>query len=160
MNYIELHVESGISPVSHSSMEAAIAASRRDLKNYNEIKGKRVTRIDYAFSTIRIYFENTDFLAIIEIADNRIDCIITQENPDTLSSAAPTLPDQIKLDFSGTVVDWDRVRFFDQFIGEIVALSPSDQYLFLFVKGGAEYMFDYLIEKNNNCAPFLYLSES
>lgn len=156
---IKLNVESGISPTEHSSFDAAIASSKRDLQYYEEIKGKRVVKIEYTPSVIKISFENTDFLAIIEIANNRIDCTIIQEIPDHLSSATPAIPDQIKLDFSGTIVDWDRTRFFDQFIGKIIAISPSDQYLFVFVKGGAEYMCDYLIEKNNAYEPFLYLSE-
>ena len=155
----KLNVKSGISPTGHSSIDAAIASSKRELQNYKEIKGKRVVEIDYSPSAIKISFENTDFLAIIEIADNRIDCTIIQEIPDHLSSATPAIPDQIKLDFLGTIVDWDRTRFFDQFIGKIIAISPSDQYLFVFVKGGAEYMCDYLIEKNNAYEPFLYLSE-
>ena len=154
-----MNVESGINPNTHSSIDAAVAASKSDLQNYDEIRGKRVIGIDYAQSTIKIIFEDTDFLAIIRIGNNRIDCTITQEALDNLSSSVPKMPDQIELDFSGTVVEWNRARFFDQFIGEIIALSPSDQYLFLFVKGGADYMCDYLIEKNNACEPFLYLSE-
>ena len=156
---IKLNVESGISPTEHSSFDAAIASSKHDLQYYEEVKGKRVVKIEYTPSVIKISFENTDFLAIIEIADNRIDCTITQEIAAHLSTATPTIPDHIRLDFSGTIVEWDRVRFFDQFIGKIIALSPGDQYLFVFVKEGADYMCDYLIEKNNAYEPFLYLSE-
>ena len=156
---IKLKVKSGITANAYSSFEEAVASSKKELENYDEIRGNRVTNIEYASSAIAISFENTDFVAVISINDNRIDCNITKEIPDSLSATGATIPDQVKLDCSGVIVDWNRELFFAHFVGKIIALSPSDQYLFLFVKGGADYMCQYLIDENKIYAPFLYLSE-
>jgi hypothetical protein len=57
---------------------------------------------------------------------------------------------------NGKKIFWDWKMILDSFVGNQIAISPSDQFLFIFPRGGDEYMFDELVDNLGN--RFLYLS--
>lgn len=60
---------------------------------------------------------------------------------------------------SGEKLPWNWKVILDDFIGKQVAISPSDQYLFIFTRSGPEYMFDVFWDKGNPVIKYLYISE-
>jgi len=63
------------------------------------------------------------------------------------------------LNYSGSVFEWNSEALFSKFIGKMIALSDSDQYLFVYVKDLGDYMCSYLIDVDSIQSPFLYLSD-
>lgn len=159
---MKIQVKSGIVANPHSSFGQAKGSSKKDIENHGNIREKKVSKVDYFPNNIFIYFDETDYYIHISIGDNQILCTITKESKLKLSNAdynKRQIPKKVKLDYSGVTLDWQSEIFFSKFIGKMIALSPNDQYLFVYVKDEADYICEYLLDKNNEYEPFLYLSE-
>ena len=161
-----LDVLSGIDAKAHSSFSSAVvkskaASSDTSEHNLEKIRGMCAEKIIYGGECIIIIFENSNISAYITVGDNRVKCRLLSDHNHTSVSLNTEIPEIVELRFpSGRTAQWNRRRLFDSLVGKQIALVSSDQYLFLYVKNGADYMFDFLIERNQKCRPFLYLSEA
>lgn len=159
---LKIKVESGIKPQAHSSFEYAVKNSREDIENYQKIREKLVSRTEYNFENIDIFFKGTDYSLRFSIGNNRINCEILKEHQNNVRSKQE-LPKNFSFNYSGAIFNWNGQQFLDGLVGREITLAPSDQFMFVFVKDDhgniCEYMCDYLIDLNDQYQPFLHFSE-
>lgn len=159
-----LDVISGISAIAYSSLAEAVKGSSSGSKDNlresrNKIKGKRVSDVNYTGDCIVIKFSDSEQMAFITIGDNRVNCNISTDKNYLRADRYSSFPESVNLRFgSDFTEEWNWEKVLLSLIGEYIALVPSDQYLFLYVKDGSDYMFDFLVDKNCKYNPFLYLS--
>lgn len=158
-----LEVYSGIVARDHYSLSSSSQRKNQISEtkpNCEDIKGKVVSRIEYGVIYILIEFDDSDLSALISVGDNCINCVISNDHQNPITRFSSTSREDILLVFpSGMKREWKGKELFKSIVGERIALVPSDQYLFLYVKGGIDYVFDILIDAKSGGEPFLYLSE-
>jgi len=156
---LKLEVKPGIEPIAYDTLEEAVSPNVGSISNYEQIKGKRVSGTQYSSDTLTLLFDDTNYVVNLTIANNRIDCDISQDRKTTPSNSKHQIPGVLDLDFSGTSVTWNRELILNNFIGHVIALAPSEQYMFLYVKDVGDYMCSFLVAENENYSPFIYFSE-
>lgn len=156
---MKINVQSGISAISNTTFESAVNKSRATIENYNEITGKAISEVYYSPDLLIIRFDKTEYNICLSIGENKIICNISERTVTNARATDTVIPDSLTLEFNKFSVEWDKKRFFDNFIGKSMRVSLSDQYIFVYVDGMADYMCDYLIDKDGKYPPFLYLSE-
>lgn len=139
-------------PKEYNSLSEAVEAATK--KSTAElINGKIV--LDYQFNgdSIIISFDNGKYLTI-RSGEKSIEWDVVSIKPIIKKKI---IEQNIYFDFeNGDRVFWDWKMILDGFVGKKIAISPSDQFLFIFTQGGEEYMFDVLVDNVNN--KFLFLS--
>lgn len=103
------------------------------------IHGKTVVDYQFGESTLVIKFPNELYL-LISTGEEAVSRDVLSVGP---SPTVPVSCQGILFEFpSGEKVLWSWKTILDNFIGKQIAISPSDQYLFIFARGGPEYIFD------------------
>jgi len=143
-----------------SSLLDAVNASASDIKPKKSkvelINGKVVTAYKFNGTVLVICFENDNYL-VVSIGEKRVNWNVASTKPNI-----GTQLDECKVFFqypNGDKTLWNWKNILDGFIGKQIAISPSEQSLFIFTRGGDEYLFDVLIDVENNNSHFLNLSE-
>jgi hypothetical protein len=137
--------------------ESAARSSRSVKYKCDMINGKIV--VDYQFNGISLVvkFDNEMYL-LVSPSENSINWNVLSSKPYT--NEFGNYQDIIFEFTSGTRISWDWKVILDGFVGKQVAISPSDQFLFIFSPGGPEYIFDFLVDMENTNIKYLFLSES
>lgn len=157
-----IRVVRGFSLKEHRSFDKAVhAAMSQNIDSRRAkcelINGKKV--LDYQFDGeyLVVHFNNEKYL-IISSGENKIIWDVVSTKPQVGTQIDY---EDVYFEFSsGNQAAWDWKNVLDSFVGEQVAISPSDQYLFIFTKDGKEYMIDSLISEKNPEDRFLFISES
>ena len=143
-------------PKEYKSLSEAIevATLKKSEKSKSElINGKIVVGYQFNGESIIISFDNRKYLTISS-GKKSIEWDVVSIRPKITKKA---IEQNIYFDFeNGDRVFWDWKMILDSFVGKKIAISPSDQFLFIFTQGGEEYMFDVLVDNFNN--KFLFLS--
>lgn len=144
----------------YSSISEAVSGVRcieKDTNKLENINGKIVTGYRFNGHSLIFSFDNNSYLKV-SIGNSSIDWDVVFEEPLMISE---NLDDAILFKTNG-VEDflWEWKNLLNSFIGKQIAISPSDQYLFLFVRGIGDYMFNACANKANLKEVFLYISET
>ncbi|WP_428241560.1 hypothetical protein [Gynuella sp.] len=157
--YQDIPVKSLIEPTIYRSFEEAIVGSKQVSnlqKKLDHINGK--TAIEYGFDgiTLKLYFDS-QFTLRVSIADK----LIKWDVEKTINLEASRLDQNYTFIFpNGEKFKWGWDAVFSKFIGKQVAISTSDQYLFIFYRGGPEFMFSSLVNSENDTDHYLFLAEA
>ncbi|MDE1461027.1 hypothetical protein [Spartinivicinus poritis] len=143
----------------YNSLSEATAASDRESIDKNKaslINGKVVVNYQFDGLNLILEFNNGNYLKVFAgINSVEWDVLLTKPTISDLN-----LQSNISFEFpSGDQVFWNWKAIFNSFIGKQVAISPSDQFLFIFSRGGKEYIFNHLVNKNDPDDHYLYIGE-
>lgn len=120
------------------------------------IGGGFVVAYELGGDSLVLSFDSGWYL-VVSAGDNRVDWDVV--------SVKPAIKEDVReeniylLHPSGEIVLWEQRSFLEKLLGKQVAISPSDQYLFFFVRDEADYVFDFFINVDFPCERFLFLSE-
>lgn len=148
-----IKVEPAILPKSHRSFSSAIKrASKPEVKSIN---GQVVLGYQFDGSKLLLLLNN-DVVVRISIGNNAIDW---RSNKGSCLERL-TAPENVVFEFpGGEIFPWEWKECFDSFVGKKIALSPSEQFLFLSCEDKREYMFNAVVSISDASTKFLYLSE-
>ncbi|OHX38157.1 hypothetical protein BJL95_23400 [Methylomonas sp. LWB] len=123
------------------------------------INGRIVESYQFNGELLVIGFDNGKFLTIYP-EENKIGWNVVSEWP-MVTGKYENEYENIYFKFpGGEEVLWNWKDILDSFVGKQVAISVSDQFLFIFTRDGVEYMFDVLLDVNNKNSRFLFLSQA
>jgi len=154
-------VTRGICDNDYNSMSEAVAAAKQKEKVYKAkldlINGKVLKSYQFSGSKLVLFFGN-DLYAVISPVQNAINVDVVSYKPriDVISGEQDVyleLP-------GGTKIVWDWKRVLDNFIGKQIAVSPSDQVLFIFARDEGEYLITFYVECGNNKKQLLCISQA
>lgn len=146
-------VKPAILPKAHGSFASAVKeTSRYEMKSIN---GQAL--LGYQFDGSKLFFLlNNDVVVRISIGNNAIDW--SSARGTNLERLTP--PENIVFEFpGGEIYPWRWEECFDSILGKKIALSPSEQFLFLSCENNREYIFNAVVSMSDESARFLYLSE-
>lgn len=148
-----------LTPVGYNSFLSSISTAehkKNDSSKAWEINGKIVNNYWFNDNLLIIEFNNNKFL-IISPGARAVTWDVLEEKPPIENCI-----DELDLFFEipgGEVLGSSWKLILDSFIGRQVAISPSDQYLFIFSRGGPEYKIDILFDVQKPEDKFLFISE-
>ena len=143
-----------------SILEATTASAQKNILSKSKcesIKGK--TFLDYKFNgaSLSIHLDNEKYL-LVSIGDKAIEWDVVSNEVDIQGQIKG---EDVFFEFpNGDKELWNWERILNGFVGKKIAISPSDQFLFIYALGESEYMFDILIDSENLKNKFLFISES
>jgi hypothetical protein len=154
-----IRVASGIAPVAYSSLSDASSAAEEKIldskKKCSLVNGRFVTGYSYSKDALVIDFDN-DWHLLVSVGDNEIRWDVVLEKP---SLHGGELGESISFQLSnGETMRWEQSTILDGFVGKQAAISPSDQYLFIFARNEAEHMFSVFVNQENLSEKFLVIS--
>jgi hypothetical protein len=156
-----VQVTHGIIAREYNSLSEAVLSAEKCTQSFknkcNLINGKTV--VDYQFdgSALVIKLDNELYL-LISTGEMTVFWDVFSIRP---SINVPVGCQGIEFEFpSGEKVLWNWKIILDNFVGKQIAISPSDQYLFIFTRGGPEYMFDVFWDKEDANVKYLFISEA
>jgi len=144
----------------NSLLEATTASVNKNILNKSKCKmvnGNTV--LDYKFNgfSLSVHLDNGMFL-LVSLGDQSIEWDVVS---DEIDMQGLIIDHDIYFEFSnGDKVMWDWKKILDGFVGKKIAISPSDQFLFIYALGEKEYMFDVLMDRENLIDKYLYISEA
>lgn len=145
---------------SYDSMSEAVTAAKLRIESEQSldlINGAIVEDYRFYGDCLVFKFENGEYLNIKPGLESLQWYVLAF--PENRPSSYP--PEDLTLSFSdGEEVEWGWKTILDGFIGKQTAVSPSDQCLFIFNRGGPEYMISVLLEAENPDKQMLFISES
>ena len=156
-----IQVEEGISDNEYDLMLEAVEAAKVKENLYKTkldlINGKILKSYQFGGNALVLCFSD-DLYAVILPDQNSIYLDVVFDNPKINNISAEQ---NIYLELScGLKILWDWKNVLDSFVGKQVAISPSDQVLFIFYRGGDEYLITFYVEKDNPKKQFLTISEA
>lgn len=142
----------------HSFAESVSASNQKNSKQSEawKINGKIVRSYKFNGKSLVIEFNNDKLLAIYPRKKSVTWDVLEKSLPLNTRPMETTFLFEIK----GKILDFNWSSILDGFIGKQVAISPSDQYLFIFSKEGPEYIIDILFDIENPEEKFLFISET
>lgn len=156
-----IRVTRGICDNEYNSMSEAVAAAKQKENLYKAkldlINGKVLKSYQFSGSELVLFFGN-DLYAVISPGQNAINLDVVPSKPrvDVILGEQDVyleLP-------SGTKIVWDWKMVLDNFIGKQIAVSPSDQVLFVFARDGAEFLITFYVEYDNPHKQLLCISQA
>lgn len=153
-----IHVITMSAQNGYSSFPKLVRASKSAMQLKCELINGKVL-IDYEFcgDFLTLCFENNKYL-IVSPGGRSINWDIVTIKP-TNKYAIKNQKTYLVYRNAGKVI-WDWKNVLDGFVGKKVAISPSDQYLFIFSRDRVEYMITYVVDKNNPENKLLTINES
>ncbi|MCL1036274.1 hypothetical protein L2750_03805 [Shewanella submarina] len=125
-------------------------------KILEKINGEVLISFEFNGEALSLQFKNELFLNV-KVGLDAIEWQVS-EIPDVTTSLSEQ--SNILFQFENDVrIEWDILNILEGFIGKQVAVSPSDQLLFIFTKGGVEYMFSSACEMGGRKKSYLCLGE-
>lgn len=156
-----IRVTQGICDNEYNSMSEAVAAAKQKENVYKVkldlINGKVLKGYQFNGSTLVLFFAN-DLYAVIAPGQNAVNFDVVPHKPriDVLSGEQ-----DIYLELPcGTRIVWDWNKILDNFMGKQIAVSPSDQVLFIFARDGDEYLITFYVEYDDPQKQLLYISQA
>lgn len=155
-----IRVKHAWSLIPYGSFSESIFASKgsRGLVNDLDLISGRVAE-NYKFyeSFLSIKFSNGKYLSVFP-GPNRVDWKIS-DNEWIFDGDISN--DNLILEFSSEErINWRWKSVLDDFMGKQVAVSPSDQLLFIFYRGGVEFVISVVEELDSPFKQILFISES
>lgn len=156
-----IRVVSGICDIEYDSFTEAIAASKQRAgllrTKLNLINGKVLREYQFNGSRLILHLSN-EVYAVIFPSQNLVclDVVLYEPELDSLLNEQKTyleLP-------GGTRMLWNWKKILDNFIGKEIVISPSDQVLFIFFKGGDEFLITYYKEEGNLTNQYLSIAQA
>lgn len=156
-----IRVVEGFCDNEYDLMAEAVAAANVKAKLYKTkldlINGKILKSYQFGGNVLVLCFSD-DLYAVISSDQNSIYLDVISDDPKIDNISAEQ---HVYLELPcGLKMLWDWKNILDGFIGKQVAISPSDQVLFIFYRGGAEYLITFYVEKDNPKKQFLAISEA
>lgn len=149
-----IKVRFGILAITHDSFERAIqGASRQELVVVN---GQILVEYEFNGHDLVLRLDNNK-CCYISIGDNCITCSVGDNFRLSEKSNLPT--DAIFEYPSGENQEWDWKIKLEGLIGKKIALSPSDQFLFLHSEDRKEYIFNCVESIMDPSMKYLYISD-
>ncbi|MEO1247933.1 MAG: hypothetical protein AAFX56_19815 [Pseudomonadota bacterium] len=145
----------GIKPITYRSFAEA-ACDRRSERSEDLIRKEVLKSYVFDGKTLVCEFQNGLNLTV-SCGDNKIDWFISKAKPAL--AAARIGPTEFELP-GGTRTVWMLTSILDRFLGERVAVFPSEQLLFLYGQDSPEYMFDFYTDTAATNIRYLVLAES
>ncbi|GFM77212.1 hypothetical protein [Pseudomonas cichorii] len=149
----------GITPHAYDSLPNAVALSRVTKERKEKcdlIGGGFVVAYELGGDSLVLSFNNGWHL-VVSAGDNRVDWDVVPVKPAIKEGGRKGVVYRLHPD--GEIVLWKPRIFLNKLLGKQAAISPSNQYLFLFVRDEADYIFDFLINVDIPDERFLFLSE-
>lgn len=155
-----IRVLASIRPNNHESFSDAVdidvEKTGLDKPKCDLINGRKVVNYQFNGTSLKISFENEMHL-IVSLGENLINWDIVTIEPKIENQI---IEQKIYFDYgNGNKISWDWKNILDSFLEKQIAISPSDQYLFVFTKHEDEYMFDVFEEKENPNNKYLVISK-
>jgi hypothetical protein len=157
-------VSFGFLPKAYSTMSEALLASKEateasSKEKCNVINGHVVLDYEFDGTCLIIHFYNGKYL-IIHPGSEKIEWDVLKNKPNNILNSNQS-NEGITFELSnGEKFPWNWKEILNGFIGKQIAISPSDQYLFIFSREGPEYMFYSLIDDENSKKQYLMISET
>ncbi|MFJ4145356.1 hypothetical protein [Pseudomonas sp. NPDC089734] len=152
-----VQVTPGIIPKGYNDLSDAVfsAGNLESERKCNLVNGRVLVGFECDGSSLVLRFDN-DWCLWVSVGSNKVDWDVMSETP----SLGEAQDEDVFLKYpSGNVVCWNQRRFLSGLLGRQIAISPGEQYLFLFVRGVADYMFSVLVNQDCLCGVFLFISE-
>ena len=145
--------------LAHDSFTEAVVAGQKNggTRTDEQLVNDQVVE-GYAFygDRLSLRFSNDKYLHIFP-GVNRVDWYVSAE--PTLNRA-PLESEQVTFQFPDrSAMDWSWKTILDGFIGRQAAISPSEQWVFIFYRGGVEYMINVLQDASDRQRSYLLISE-
>ncbi|MES9853141.1 MAG: hypothetical protein ABW170_15090 [Candidatus Thiodiazotropha sp. L084R] len=161
-NYVK--VSYGFSPKAYSTMSEALLASDGNEQTSSSDKCHLINGhvvLDYEFdgTCLIIHFDNGKYLTVLP-GSEKIEWDVVNNKPDNIVTVGQS-NDGIMFELSnGEKFKWNWREILNSFIGKQIAISPSEQYLFIFSREGSEYVFSSLLDEENINKQYLMISET
>lgn len=143
-----------------SFSNAVDAAKKTEVVNAEKlemINGKIVKDYIFRKNFLYLHFDSGVYLTV-SIGEEAMLWDVVSTKPEVSESVF--VPD-ICFEFSsGSQVSWNWKEILNSFIGKQAVISPSDQLLFIFYRGGAEYLIDVWANKKDPSDRYLVVSEA
>jgi len=152
-----IRVKSLFSAAEYNSLADASDAAKESANGCEKINGRIVTGYRFNGNLLAIEFDN-GFYLVVSPGSSSIKWDIVADKPQIDGQ----LDDyEIQFEFAkiGKLI-WDWKNILDRFVGKQTFISPSDQYLFIYTKGGKEYMFSSLVNRDAPNYTYLFFSET
>ena len=147
-------VNFGIMPIAHDSFASATQGSNR--QELALINGQILVAYEFNGHALVLQLDNTAY-CYISIGAN---CITWLVGDSFRLSDKSNPPLDITFEYpTGETQAWDWKITLDELIGKKIALSPSDQFLFLYSEDKKEYIFDYVESVIDPAMKYLYISD-
>ncbi|MDH1262929.1 hypothetical protein [Pseudomonas sp. GD03944] len=148
-----------LTPIGYNSFSEALSASAQKNSAHSkevEINGRIVCNYAFNGKSLAIEFDNHKYLLIYP-GKNSVNWDVVEKKPfiESLHHGCDLL-----FDIKGKLFDLEWTKILNGFIGKQVAISLSDQYLFIFSKNGVEYMINIIFDVENQEEKFLFISEA
>ena len=144
----------------NSLLEATTSSANKNILNKSKcemVSGNTVLNYKFNGVSLSIHLDNGKYL-IVSLGDQLIEWDVVSNEIDMQGQINDH---NIYFEFSnGDKVQWDWKIILDGFVGKRIAISPSDQFLFIYALGEKEYMFDALMDRENLIDKFLYITEA
>ncbi|MCP3689953.1 MAG: hypothetical protein GY784_16230 [Gammaproteobacteria bacterium] len=156
-----IQVSNNIIATGYDSLSAAISVSTRirdSKKDLCKLINKKVI-VGYQFNGASLVLEAKDNIGlVVSMGKNAVEWDVVSHVPN-IEKAKRDI-NNVVFEFSdGERFFWNWKEILDEFIGKQIIVSPSDQYLFIFIRDNKDYMIDYLVDINDPRNQFLFISE-
>jgi len=148
-------VDFGIQPIVYRTFADAVHDPRSE-RPEQRIKGEILDRYACDGSTLVCEFRNGLNLTV-SCGDNRVDWRVGEAKAEIGTAKIEVTEFELP---SGTRADWVLTHILDDLVGKKVAISSSEQTLFIFAKDSPEYMFDFYVDSRDSSLRYLVLNES
>jgi hypothetical protein len=158
-----IRVSHGFSPNAYASISEAISVSKsicasRKMK-CESINGHIVHSYQFNGVFLVLSFDNGKYLIVFP-GKEQIEWDVVADKPEMIGQINSCDSDTIFELPNGVQIVWNWKETLDTFVGRQVAISPSDQFLFIFYREGPEYIFTSLVDKKDTNRQYLLLSEA
>ncbi|MCG8486488.1 MAG: hypothetical protein MI756_03385 [Chromatiales bacterium] len=158
-----IKVSHGFSPNAYASISEAVSVTTivpaSEKIKCESINGHLVLGYQFNGSCLVVSFDNGKYLVVFP-GKEKIEWDVVTDKPTFNEQIHSENSDIIFELPSGNHFSWDWEKILDTFVGRQVAISPSDQFLFIFYRGGAEYIFTSLLDKEDINRQYLLISEA
>jgi len=148
-----IKVRPGILAKEHDSFFSAIIEQQKE--SLNLVNGRAVNAYKYNGDQLVLCLDSGVFILIFAEKDF-ISWKVIDESP---SLGGRDFPRNITFEFpNGDEYLWRWEVEFNQFVGKKIAISPSEQFLFLYSENKREYIFNVLEDCFDAATKYLYIS--